>query len=128
VRQKVLALGGRAASTTGCVSGCDHFAADPAAASYTALKARLLAPQADIADLRRDLAQLRRDTHQALGTTSARPDPSVVEDLSHDIARNYLRELNQTKDEFQRTRQELVKLRTKASTARLPSAEIGNRP
>jgi transposase-like protein/ribosomal protein L29 len=137
--------------------------ADPtAAASYKALKARLLASQAEIADLRRDLAQLRRDTHQALGTAPARPDASVVEDLSrdiaelrvqlmnerdttrtqqatvaattddlsaaHDIARNYLRELNQTKDELQRTRQELVKLRTKASTARLPSTEIGNLP
>lgn len=51
--------------------------ADPtAAASHNALKARLLASQAEVADLRRDLAQLRRDAHQVLGTAPTRPDPT----------------------------------------------------
>ncbi|HEX2807014.1 MAG TPA: hypothetical protein VHN80_12685 [Kineosporiaceae bacterium] len=130
--------------------------ADPTvAASYKALKARLLASQAEVADLRRDLAQLRRDAHQALGTAPARSDPTIVEDLqrqtaelrvqlmnerdttgslqaavaanaegltaAHEIARGYLRELNQTKDELLHTRRELVKLRTKASTASVPT-------
>jgi hypothetical protein len=132
--------------------------ADPAAAaSYKALKAQLLASQAEVADLRRELAQLRRDAHQVLGTALARSDPSIVDDLhreiaelrvqlmnerdttrslqattattsqdliaAHEIARGYLRELNQTRDEFQRTRQELTKLRT--TTA---ASEDTNRP
>jgi hypothetical protein len=125
--------------------------ADPtAAASYNALKARLLSSQAEVADLRRDLAQVRRDAHQALGTTPARSDPGIVDDLNreiaelrvqlmnerdttrslqattaaaaedltaaHEIARSYLRELNQTRDELRRTRQELTSLRTKTAT------------
>jgi len=116
-------------------------------ARYKALKARLLASQSAVADLRHDLAQLRRDAHQALGTAPARSDLTIVEDLqrqtaelrvqlmherdttrslqavvaanaedptaAHEIARGYLRELNQTKDELLHTRRELVKLRTK---------------
>jgi len=131
---------------------------DPAAtAAYKALKARLLASQAEVADLRRDLAQLRRDAHQALGTAPARPDPTILEDLqrqvaelqvqlmndrdttgplraavaaiaddltaAHEIARSYLRELNQTKNELLHTRQELVKQRTRTSTANTPPPE-----
>jgi hypothetical protein len=50
--------------------------ADPTApASYNVLKARLLASQAEVADLRRDLAQLRRDAHQVLGSAPTRSDP-----------------------------------------------------
>jgi transposase-like protein len=125
--------------------------ADPSAAtSYKALKAQLLASQAEVADLRRELAQLRRDAHQVLGNAPARTAPSVVDDLhreiaelrvqlmherdttrslqaatattnldliaAHEIARGYLRELNQTRDELQRTRQELTNLRTTTAT------------
>ena len=134
--------------------------ADPA--SHKALKARLLASQAEVADLRRDIAQLRRDAHQALGTAPASPDPSIVEHLhldiaelrvqlmnerdttrslhattaavtedltaAHEIARSYLRKLNQTKDELQQTRRELVKVRTQTSTASRLTSQIGDRP
>jgi hypothetical protein len=136
---------------------------DPtAAASYKALKARLLTSQAEVADLRRDLAQLRRDAHQALGTAPTRSDPSILEDLqrqaaelrvqlmnerdttaslraaiaataedltaAHEVARSYLRELNQTKDELLHTRQELVKMRTKAIHGRPAAPDVSNQP
>jgi transposase-like protein/ribosomal protein L29 len=85
-----------------------------------------------VEDLHRDIAELRvqlmneRDTTRTLHATTA----ATTEDLTaaHEIARSYLRELNQTKDELQRTRRELVKLRTQTSTASLPSSPIGDRP
>ncbi|WP_380161930.1 hypothetical protein [Kineococcus sp. R86509] len=63
-----------------------HQADPTAAAAYSALKARLLASQAEVADLRRAHAQLRRDAHQVLGTTPARLDPSIAEDLHRELA------------------------------------------
>ena len=60
---------------------------DPtAAAAHKALKARLLASQADVSDLRSQLTQLRRDAHQALGSAPTRPDPNMVEDLQREVA------------------------------------------
>jgi hypothetical protein len=60
---------------------------DPtAAAAHKALKARLLASQAEVSDLRSQLTQLRRDAHQALGSAPTRPDPNMVEDLQREVA------------------------------------------
>lgn len=72
-------------------------------------------------DLHREIAELRvqlmneRDTTRSLQATTA----TTAEDLTaaHELARRYLRELNQTKDDLQRTRQEITRLRTKLATA-----------
>ena len=73
-----------------------------------------------IGDLIVEIAELRvqlmneRDTTRSLQATTA----ATAEDLTaaHEIARGYLRELNQTKDDLQRARQEITKLRTKVTT------------
>jgi DNA repair exonuclease SbcCD ATPase subunit len=60
---------------------------DPTAtAAHKALKAKLLASQAEVSDLRSQLTQLRRDAHQALGSAPTRPDPHMVEDLQREVA------------------------------------------
>ena len=63
-----------------------HVHIDPTAAAHKALKARLLATQAEVSDLRSQLTQLRRDAHQALGSAPTRPDPNMVENLQREVA------------------------------------------
>ena len=69
-----------------------------------------------VGDLHRDIAELRvqlmteRDTTRSLQATTA----TTTEDLTaaHEIARSYLRELNQSRDKLRDAHQELAKLRT----------------
>jgi chromosome segregation ATPase len=56
------------------------------AAAHTALKARLLAAQAEVADLRKEVAEARRAAHQALGTAGTVMDQATADQLRQDNA------------------------------------------
>lgn len=92
----------------------DH--ADPtAAASYNALKARLPASQGEVAELRVQLMN-GRDTTRSLETTITTSNEDLT--AAREVARDYLRELDQTREELQRAHQKLTGLRIRAPPPR----------
>ena len=69
-------------------------------------------------DLHRELAELRvqlmdeRDTTRSLQATITTSNEDLT--AAHEVARDYLRELNQTREELQRAHQKLTGLRIRA--------------